>query len=416
MTSVTDIQMQILFIHQNFPGQFKLLAEALAQRSEYQVFGLGDTIRLKARKLNFSFSVSGYTARESPKSQAHHYLESFERAIRRGQDVVRACQKMKAQGLKPEIIVGHPAWGELLFIKDVFPDARVISFFEYFYQAEGGDVGFDQEFYKSEDAPFKLRIRNSTQVHALSVCDAGVSPTNWQRSTYPLRDQARIRVLHEGIDTERLKPDPSASFRLPDGRVLTRETQVVTFVSRNLEPYRGFHTFMRALPILQRRLPNAHFVLVGDDGVSYGSLPEQPYKSWREKMMSEVGQHLDMSRTHFTGSIPYAQYVSLLQVSRLHIYFTYPFVLSWSMLEAMACGVPVLGSNTAPVQEVVRDKENGYLFSFFEQADLIEQAVAILSQDQQSVIESARSDVLNNYSFSKNGLPGYLNLLAEVTL
>lgn len=406
--------MRILFIHQNFPGQFKLLAEALAQYPEYQVFGLGDTGRLKARKLKFSFPVSGYTARDSSKSNAHHYLESFERAIRRGQDVVRACQKMKEQGLRPDVIIGHPAWGELLFIKDVFPEARLISFFEYFYQAKGGDVGFDREFYESEDAQFKLRIRNSTQLHALSVSDAGVSPMQWQRSTYPLRDQARIRVLHEGIDTERLKPDPDASFRLPDGRVLTRATQVVTFVSRNLEPYRGFHTFMRALPTLQRRLPNAQFVLVGADGVSYGSLPEQPYQSWREKMLLEVGQNLDMGRIHFTGSIPYSEYVSLLQLSRLHIYFTYPFVLSWSMLEAMACGAPVLGSNTAPVQEVIRDKENGHLFSFFEQSDLIEQAVSILSQDQQTIVETARAHVLNNYSFNKNGLPGYLKLLTEL--
>ncbi len=406
--------MQILFLHQNFPGQFKLLAKALSQHPEYEVFGLGDAVRLQSRPMDFSFPVGGYTARESPKSNAHHYLEDFERAIRRGQDVVRACQKMKEQGLRPDIIIGHPAWGELLFIKDIFPDARLISFFEYFYQAKGGDIGFDPEFSESEDVQFKLRIRNSTQLHALSVSDAGVSPTKWQRSTYPLRDQSRIHVLHEGIDSELLRPDPNACFRLPDGRKLTRATKVITFVSRNLEPYRGFHTFMRALPDLQRRLPNAQFVLVGADGVSYGALPKPPFKSWREKMLLEVGKNLDMSRIHFTGTIPYAQYVSLLQVSSLHIYLTYPFVLSWSMLEAMACGAPVLGSRTEPVQEVIRDKENGYLFGFFDQSDLIEQAVSILSQNQQSIIDTARADVLNNYSFSKNGLPGYLKLLDEI--
>ena len=404
---------RILFIHQNFPGQFKHLTEALSKNKEFQIVGLGENNRIAARNLKFNFPVLGYTPRAIPSKGIHHYLESFEQAVRRGQDVVRACQELKGKGFYPDIIIGHPAWGEVLFIKDVFPNARLISFFEYFYQAEGGDVNFDPEFPYGADAPYKLRIRNSTQVHALSACDAGVSPTQWQRSTYPIREQSRIRVIHEGIDVENLAPNPQATYTLADGRVLSRDVQVVTFVSRNLEPYRGFHSYMRAIPELQKRLPEAQFVLIGGDSVSYGSRPPEPFKSWKEKMLQEVGKDLDLSRIHFLGSIPYADYVKLLQISKLHIYFTYPFVLSWSMLEAMVCGAPVLASSTAPVQEVIREGENGFLFDFFNRDDLITQAVKILSTDQRVVTENARVEIINNYSFANIGLPGYLTLISE---
>lgn len=356
--------MRILFIHQNFPGQFKLLAAHLAQQPGFEVVGLGDSANLNQRPNAFNHPVLGYAARPRKKLQGHHYLASFETAIRRGQDVLRACQQIRAKGFVPDLIIGHPAWGELLFIKDVFPEARLIAYFEFFYQAVGADVGFDPEFPSKADDRYKLRIRNSTQLHALAECDAGISPTQWQRSTYSVREQARIRVIHEGIDLETACPDPAATFRLADGRLLTRTDKVITFVSRQLEPYRGFHVFMRALPELQRRLPDAQFVIVGGDGVSYGASPQAPYTSYREQLLAEVGGLIDNKRTHFVGRLPYADYLRLLQTSRLHIYLTYPFVLSWSMLEAMACGAPVLGSATPPVQEVIRDGENGFLFDF----------------------------------------------------
>ena len=406
--------MRVLFIHQNYPGQFPLIADALSKRTGYQIVGLGEAEKIEARNARFPYSVVGYVPRQSDQSGIHHYLEGFQQAIRRGQDVVRACQKIRAGGFYPDVIIGHPAWGELLFIKDVFPNSRLISYFEFFYHAVGADVGLDPEFPPNEDSPFKLRIRNSVQLHALSACDDGISATYWQRSTYPERDQKRIHVIHEGINTERLASNASASYVLPDGNRLDRSHQVVTFVSRNLEPYRGFHTFMRALPNLQKALPRAHFVIIGADAVSYGSLPEAPHKNWREKMLAEVGDQLDLSRTHFVGKLPYADYVSLLQISRLHIYLTYPFVLSWSMLEAMACGAPVLASNTAPVREVIRHGENGHLFDFFDQESLVAQAVELINSDSQDVVDCARHDIRKNYSFSENGLVGYLQLLEQI--
>ncbi|RPI75314.1 MAG: glycosyltransferase, partial [Planctomycetaceae bacterium] len=342
---------------------------------------------------------------------------SFETAIRRGQDVVVACQQLQATGFVPDLIIEHPAWGELLFIRDVFPAARLIAYFEFFYRPVGADVGFDPEFPSTADDRFRLRIRNSTQLHALSECDAGISPTLWQRSTYPTREQSRIRVIHEGIDLDTVRPQPAAAFRLAGERTLTRADTVITYVSRQLEPYRGFHVFMRALSELQRRLPHAHFVIVGTDGVSYGKQAPPPYKHHREKLLAEVGSGLDMARTHFVGRLPYADYLSLIQVSRLHIYLTYPFVLSWSMLEAMACGVPVLGSDTPPVREVIRDGENGYLFDFFNQEQLVEKALAALTLDEAKtdvIRRNARHEIESRYSFTRNSLPAYHKLIDEV--
>lgn len=408
--------MRILFIHQNFPGQFKLLAAWLAQQPGFEVLGLGDAANLAGKGRMYSFPVLGYKARPRTKAPGHHYLASFETAIRRGQDVIRACQEIRAKGFVPDLIIGHPAWGELLFVKEVFPDVRLIAYFEFFYRPVGADVGFDPEFPSTLDDRYKLRIRNSTQLHALAECGAGISPTAWQRSTYPAREQPRISVIHEGIDLDMVRADPTATFRLADGRTLTRNDKVITFVSRQLEPYRGFHVFMRALPDLQRSIPDAQFVIVGGDGVSYGARPTPPHATFREKLLAEVGERIDPARTHFVGRLPYADYLRLMQISRLHIYLTYPFVLSWSMLEAMACAAPVLGSATPPVQEVIRDGENGYLFDFFDRDQLVERAVDIVGQDQaqtDAVRRAARREIESRYSFAQHSLPAYRQLIEE---
>ena len=409
--------MRVLLVHQNFPGQFKLLAAWLAQQAGLEVVGLGDAANLVRQARTFSFPVLGYRTGPPTKAQVHHYLASFQAAIRRGEDVVRACQQMRAKGFVPDLIIGHPAWGELLFIKEVFPDARLIAYFEFFYRAIGADVGFDPEFPSTPDDCHKLRIRNSTQLHALAESDAGISPTAWQRSTYPAREQARIRVIHEGIDLGVVRADPAATFCLAQGGALTRRDKVITFVSRQLEPYRGFHVFMRALPDMQRSIPDARFVIVGGDDVSYGARPAPPHATFREKLLAEVGDRIDPARTHFVGRLPYADYLRLIQLSRLHIYLSYPFVLSWSMLEAMACGAPVLGSATPPVQEVIRDGENGYLFDFFNREQLVERATDIVGQDEgqtEAIRVAARREIESRFSFTQHSLPAYRRLIHEV--
>lgn len=405
---------RVLFVHQNFPGQFKHLAREMSGWPGFEVLCLGDAANLKKSPPGPGYKLLGYVARPRRKTTSHHYLGDFETAIRRGQDVVRALKQLRAHGFVPDLVIGHPGWGELLFVKDEFPNAKLIAYFEYFYRFEGGDVGFDPEFKPGRDARFKARIRNSAQLHALSACEAGISPTIWQRSTYPAYEQSRIRIIHEGFDCDALRPNAEASFILPDGRRLTRNDIVVSYVSRRLEPYRGFHVFMRALPDLQRRLPNAQFVVIGADGVCYGAPPRPPFKSYREMLMQEVGSRLDMSRVHFVGWQPYQNYCALLQITRLHLYWTYPFVLSWSMLEAMACGAPVLASSTPPVVEVIRDGENGFTFDFFDREALVERASAILHDDVEPVRRAARHLIETRYSFRKKALPVYTGLIGEV--
>ena len=135
---------------------------------------------------------------------------------------------------------------------------------------------------------------------------------------------------------------------------------------------------MRALEKLQQQHRGVHAVIVGGDDVSYGKRPKDA-KNWREKMLREV--KLDPTRTHFLGRLPRPQYIEVLQVSAAHVYLTYPFVLSWSLLEAMACGANIVASNTAPVREVIKHGENGLLGGFFETDQLVRSMGESLSSD-----------------------------------
>jgi glycosyltransferase involved in cell wall biosynthesis len=280
-----------------------------------------------------------------------------------GQQVARVLLEMKRGGFTPDAVLAHPGWGESLYVKDVYPDARLVHYCEWYYHAEGADLGFDPEFPIAFDD--RARVRTWNALHALNLthCDAGVTPTQWQKSQHPALFQPRITVQHEGIDTEHLAPDPRATLVTPSGTVLAAGDPVVTYVARNLEPYRGFHVFMRALARLQQRHATAQAVIVGGDEVSYGKRPKDA-TCWREKMIREV--QLDPARTHFLGRVPRAQYIKVLQVAAAHTYLTYPFVLSWSLLEAMACAAPVVASATAPVLEVVEHERNGLVVDFFD--------------------------------------------------
>ncbi|NUB13340.1 glycosyltransferase [Azospirillum brasilense] len=375
--------MNIVFIHQNMPGQYKHLAARLAADPANRVVFITkrtDRDIPNVRRLSYQPSRK---AREN----AHPYLVSTENAVLHGQAAARLLMGLREEGFRPDVIVGHPGWGETLFVKDVFPNTPYLNYCEFFYRAQGLDVGFDPSVPVNVDTVLRLRMRSTPLLLALEACDRGIAPTEWQRNSHPAPFHPKIEVIHDGVDTAQLLPDPDIRVTLADGTVLTREDEVLTYAVRNLEPYRGFPSFMRALPRTLEARPKAHVLIVGGDEVSYGSAPPGG-KSWRETMLAEVP--LDPARVHFLGHLPYDRYLSVLRLSRAHIYLTYPFVLSWSMVESMALGCVVIGSDTAPVREVIRHGENGLLADFFSPDDIAAKAVAVL-QDPGAFAPLARA-------------------------
>lgn len=384
--------MKLLFVHQNCPGQFKHLAPAMAAEGHDVVF-----VTQKGKPTPAGVRKIEYEPHRSVTAKIHPYLRATEAAVLNGQAVARVGFALRSKGYCPDVMIGNPGWGETLFLKDVWPEAPLISLSEFYYNGSGSDVGFDPEFSTGPDAVLRARARSAQHLLAIEAADLAYSPTEWQRAQFPAVYQDRIRVIHDGIDVETVRPDPDARFAVPDGPVLSRNDEVLTYVSRNLEPYRGFHSFMRALPAILNARPKARVVVVGGDEVSYGSRPKNG-RTWRDVMLAEIGPLPD--RVHFTGRIPYQYYLRLLQVSSVHVYLTYPFVLSWSMLEAMAAGAFVVGSATAPVEEVIEDGRNGWLAPFFDIAALSERVADALAvrADVDHLRKAARQTVVSRYA------------------
>ncbi len=376
--------MRLLVVHQNFPGQFGHLVKVWAARPGWDVRGLG---RDTAPGLPAFDRLTRYALARQGRAEQHPYLRQMEAATLHGQAAAREMLKLRAGGFTPDVILAHPGWGETLYAKDVYPAARLVHYCEWFYSAEGADLGFDPEFPITFDDRARIRTWNALHTLNLTNCDAAVTPTQWQKSRHPEIFQPKITVQHEGIATDELGPDPRAAIELPSGAVLKAGDQVITYVARNLEPYRGFHVFMRALEKIQKAHPTCQAVIVGGDEVSYGKRPKDA-ANWREKMLREV--RLDATRTHFLGRVPRETFVRVLQVSAAHVYLTYPFVLSWSLLEAMACAAPIVASDTAPVREVIRDGVQGRLVDFHDAKRIARTVLdALDGGDAQSPLRSA---------------------------
>jgi glycosyltransferase involved in cell wall biosynthesis len=406
--------MRMLFIHQNLPGQFRHLIQHIASNPDYEIVGIGERSRIASNqgKIPPNVKIFGYESSVEVVPQAHAYLRSTTSAVLRGQIVAKILITLKKNGFTPDIIYAHPSWGESLFVKDIYPNSRLVNFCEFFYRSQGQDVGFDPEYPSSFEHHLRLRTRNTPHFLSLDAMDIGISPTHWQKSCFPKGFQPQIEVIHDGIDTEIIRPNPEISLTLRQAKTtLTKHDEVITFVSRNLEPYRGFHIFMRMLPRLLRERPRAHVIIVGGDSVSYGNV--SPQGSFRKQMLSELEGQLDLSRIHFLGRIPYEQYLQVLQLSTVHVYLTYPFVLSWSMLEAMASGCLVVGSKTAPVQEVIQDGHNGLLVDFFAIDEIIEAIHHVCDHfDQLAKLRlAARQTIIDHFDLHHICLPKQLKLL-----
>jgi glycosyltransferase involved in cell wall biosynthesis len=402
--------MNWLFIHQNFPGQYVHLASHLAM-SGHQVVAITQQSGPPMRGVR--------TIRYSPTPDAptqHDYLFPVDSAVRNGLSVAKVCEQLRLEGLLPDLVIGHNGWGELFYVKDVWPDVKLLGYFEFFYRASGSDVDFDPARVAESGIAMRLRTRNAINLIGLDAVDWGHTPTQWQFSQYPARYRSRITVVHEGIDTTTIRPNPTARVWLDGGLSFGQQDEIITYSARNLEPYRGFDVFMRALPHVLRERPQAHVLIVGGDGVSYGRRCEDA-ANWRHKLMAEVAGDLDLARVHFVGRLPFRQYLAVLQVSTVHVYLTYPFVLSWSLLEAMSAGCQIVASRTPPVEEVIADGDNGWLVDFFDTralADRIGDALRSRHADT-AMRAAARSTIVNRYDLRGICLPAQLAMLQRLT-
>ena len=404
--------LRALFVHKNFPGQYAHLAPVLAERVGVQVYGMGEKPGVVVPGVRYV----DYGTPTGPAEQTHRYIRSLDGAVRRGQMIANRLVKMRNEhGFRPDIVVCHPGWGDGLFLKDIFPAARTLYYCEFYYNAFGQDIGFETGGRVSLDDAARVRMLNATQLVSLQAADWTVSPTRWQRSRYPDWARRRMSIAHEGVDTQRCAPREDAFFRLPDGRRLRRGDPVISYVARNLEPYRGFPSFMKALAVLQKERPQLEAVVVGGDEVSYGSRPDGA-ENWRTKVLAELEGQLDLTRIHFIRALPHDELHQLFRITRAHVYLTYPFVLSWSMLESMACGAVLVGSATPPVQEVIEDGVNGLLVPFTEPERIAETVLKVLNDPagHAHLAEAGRRTVVERYDLFTVCLPRQLDLIERV--
>ncbi len=389
--------MNILFLHPNFPAQFRHLATALAKnRQNKVVFGT----KRKEGGIPDVFKAI-YTPSRQARPETHHYLRTLENAVLEGQAVYRLAEQLKKRKFVPDVVYGHSGWGPTLFIKDIFPKAELLCFFEWFYRAHGSDADFDPKEPLTVDDEARIRIKNTAILTDLYSCDRGLAPTYWQRKQFPQEFHSKITVCHDGIDTNYFQPKPGAKLVLPNKKLdLSEVDEIVTYVARGMEPYRGFPQFMEAVSILLKKRPNCHVVVVGEDRVAYGrSLPDG--KTYKQLMLETYDY--DLSRLHFTGLLPYSQYLQVIQASSVHVYLTRPFVLSWSMLEVMSTGGLVLGSKTPPVEEVIEDGVNGLLVDFFAIDRIVERIEDVLDNpdNMDNLRVKARETIQEKYDLSK---------------
>jgi glycosyltransferase involved in cell wall biosynthesis len=412
----------ILFIHQNFPAQFRFLAPALAKQGHTVVA----MCMQKTEPQNWlGIRIVPYSTQRGSTPNVHPWVSDFETKTIRAEACFRAALALKAEGFIPDLIIAHPGWGESLFVKEVWPNAKLAIYCEFCYHAQGTDVDFDPEF-PSKDPQgdsSRLKLKNLNNLLHFQTAESGISPTHWQASTFPEPFRSKITVVHDGIDTIAVAPNAAVSLTLNGNIELTRRNEIITFVNRNLEPYRGYHVFMRALPEMLKRRPNARVLIVGGNDISYGARPDKTKygdKAWKDIFIEEVRSQIsdqDWQRVHFLGNISYPHFIALLQLSTVHVYLTYPFVLSWSLLEAMSAGCTIVASNTAPLREAIQHNETGRLVDFFDHAALAHEVCELLSDpaERERLGRAARALAQKNYDLQTVCLPRQLDWVANVS-
>lgn len=401
----------ILFVHNNFPAQFGFVAEAAVTQGHRCAAIASPTGRAMP-----GVPVEKWLANRASSREILRDAVRAEADLIRARAAAQAAMKLRDQGFDPDLIVGHPGWGETIYLKEIFPRARQVLYAEYYYRTADGDVGFDAEFGPAE-APMELHAKNMGLALALAEADAIVAPTPFQASRLPDMFRARTEILHEGVDTARIRRNPAARLATKDGRIIDGSRPVITFVSRKLEPLRGYHIFMRALPRLLAAVPEAEVLIIGELArAGYGAAAPDG-RTWADVILDEVRDRVDLTRVHFTGRIPHELFTAALSLSWAHVYYTYPFVMSWSLLEAMACECLIVGSDTAPVRDAITPGENGLLLDFFDHGALADTLIEACRTPRQfdPLRQAARATVEARYDRATTCLPRWMELIERIS-
>ena len=406
--------MNLLFVHQNYPGQFRESLPKLAATGKHTIVFITQRKQVPANPVGHR--IIQYNAHHVAKDDTYAYAKMFENACGTGVGAARACAQLKKEGFTPDLIVGHIGWGEMMFLKEVWPETPMAGYFEYYFIPKGGAVGHDPEFPERGDISALLHARNAPNYLSYVRCDAGFTASDWQKSTFPELLQSKIQVLHEGIRTDLLHPDHDSPIEVPlADPPFRRGDEIVTYVARNLEPIRGVHTFLRCLPRLLHRRPKARIAIIGGDQTSYGPKLAEG-KTYVTALKQELGKRVDWSRVHFLGQIDYKHLMNLIKLSSCHVYLTVPFVVSWSLFEAMALEKTIVASDVAPVRDVIEDGSTGFLVDFFSPQKLAEKIGDVLAHPDhfRSVGETARRHVVEKYDFQTICFPQFVAFLNSV--
>ena len=381
--------MRLLFLHNNFPGQYARIIKHLTGRKGIDILAVsraGNRQPSPVRRID-------YEPHRSVCEQVHPALRYTEEAVIRGQAVYKALAPTRAKGWRPDLMLAHSGFGDGLFLKDLWPDARYMPYLEWYYRAYGSDASFFDEGAKDPNVELRIRMKNTAILQDLAAMDWGQSPTRYQKWQFPSVFHERMSVLHDGVDTDYFTPDPRETFTI-GSRIFRRGDPLVTYIARGMEPYRGFPQFIEAVVLLQQMHAGVHVVVIGEDRIAYGPKDKASYKQWALEAFSP-----DLARLHFLGRQPLSVLRQVLRVSAAHVYLTVPFVLSWSMMEAMAAGALIVGSDTEPVREVVDDGRTGLLVPFFEPRRLAERLLEAIAAPErfEDIRRRGRALMLERY-------------------
>jgi glycosyltransferase involved in cell wall biosynthesis len=403
--------MRILFLHNNFPAQYKRIVSYLDSKHK-KVEMYAATLKSNKQKTPVKKTVFFEPHRE-PSKNTHPALIYSERAVIQGQALYKALLPSKKAGFKPDIIMSHSGWGSSLFLKDLFPDAKLLSYFEWYYSTQNSDATYltTGPIKADPNNDMRIRMKNTPILHDLAAMDHGQCPTYFQHDKLPLKFQDNVSVLHDGVDTDFFRPTVGAKVKV-GGFTFSADDEIITYVARGMEEYRGFPQFMEVVYKLQQQRPNLQVVILGNDRVAYGA-PRSDGKTWKEAILEKY--NFDLSRIHFMGLQPLPVFRGLMQITRAHVYLTVPFVLSWSLMEAMGAGALIVGSDTEPVREVVTGGENGVLVPFFDTDAISKKLCHILDNkaEYQPLRAKARQTIEESYS-TNDLVPKYWELIKSV--